>query len=208
MTNKKRTIKHRIPGGVLVTLIALLAIFMAITVYTINIKNTMVREAQAMELKIVQLEDTYHKIYKEKSNQLLSTLDTVYGSSSATKVLFTNYGTWDSHSTNKTASTLTTSDFQTNAEGMYTYQGLIVLASANTTRLDRPLSAGFNSHELYEKLDFVLNNKEYQGIVLDVCGACFMVEGEDLQRYDIFTTSNIIGLKEGFIYKQLLKEGM
>lgn len=110
-----------------------------------------------------------------------------------TDVYFTNYHLGDGSSGTTTASGLQIKDFEVNDDGMYTYDGKVVVATANMTRLPRGIAEGYRSHELYEEFTIRLNDKEYSGVVLDLCGACYGVEGEFLQRYDIFTTSNVIG---------------
>lgn len=110
-----------------------------------------------------------------------------------TDVYFTNYHIGDGSSGTTTASGLQIKDFEVNDEGMYTYEGKVVIATANMTRLQRGIAEGYRSHELYEELTIKLNGKEYTGIVLDVCGKCYYAEGEFIQRYDIFTTGNVIG---------------
>ena len=110
-----------------------------------------------------------------------------------TDVYFTNYHLGDGSSGTTTASGLQIKDFEVNDDGMYTYNGKVVIATANMTRLPRGIAEGYRSHELYEELTIKLNGKEYTGVVLDVCGKCYYAEGEFLQRYDIFTTKNIIG---------------
>ncbi len=112
-------------------------------------------------------------------------------------VYFTNYHYGDGSSGTTTASGLQIKDFEVNEEGMYTYKGKVVIATANMTRLERGIYEGYQSHELYEEFTIQLNNKEYQAIVLDVCGACYYMEGEFLQRYDIFVTKNVIGKEIG-----------
>lgn len=108
-------------------------------------------------------------------------------------VYFTNYHLGDGSSGTTTASGLQIKDFEVNDEGMYTYDGKVVVATANMTRLPRGIAEGYQSHNLYEEFTIRLMNKEYTAIVLDVCGACYFMEGEFLQRYDIFVTSNVIG---------------
>lgn len=110
-----------------------------------------------------------------------------------TDVYFTNYHYGDGSSGTTTASGLQIKDFEVNEDGMYTYDGKVVVATANMTRLPRGIAEGYRSHELFEEFTIRLNDKEYQTIVLDVCGSCFYTEGEFLQRYDIFTTKNVIG---------------
>lgn len=112
---------------------------------------------------------------------------------STTDVYFTNYHLGDGSSGTTTASGLQIKDFEVNEDAMYTYDGKVVVATANMTRLPRGMAEGYRSHELYEEFSIRLNDKDYQAIVLDVCGSCFYTEGEFLQRYDIFTTKNVIG---------------
>lgn len=122
----------------------------------------------------------------------------------STDVYFTNYFMGDGSSGTTTASGLKVTDFEVNDDGMYTYEGKVVVATANITRLKRGIAEGYRSHELYEEFTIRLNGKEYTGIALDVCGKCFYTEGEFIQRYDIFTTGNVIGKVVGQV---ILEEG-
>ena len=108
-------------------------------------------------------------------------------------VYFTNYHLGDGSSGITTASGLQIKDFEVNEYNMYTYDGKVVVATANLTRLPRGIVEGYNSHELFDEFTIRLNDKEYQAIVLDVCGACYGMFDEFLQRYDIFATKNVIG---------------
>ena len=108
-------------------------------------------------------------------------------------VYFTNYHLGVGSSGITTASGLQIKDFEINEYNMYTYDGKVVVATANMIRLPRGIVEGYNSHELFEEFTIRLNDKEYPAIVLDVCGACYGMFDEQLQRYDIFTTSNVIG---------------
>lgn len=110
-----------------------------------------------------------------------------------TDVYFTNYHLGDGSSGTTTASGLQIKHFKVNDDGMYTYDGKVVVATANMNRLVKGIAEGYKSHDLYEEFTIKLRNNEYQAIVLDVCGACYYMEGEFLQRYDIFVTSNVIG---------------
>ena len=120
----------------------------------------------------------------------------------STDVYFTNYFMGDGSSGTTTASGLKVTDFKVSDEGWYLYEGKVVVATANITRLKRGIAEGYRSHELYEELTIRLNGKEYQSIVLDLCGACYGVDGEFLQRYDIFTTGNVIGKVVGQIVEK------
>lgn len=120
----------------------------------------------------------------------------------ATDIIVTNYFLGDGSSGTTTASGYQISDFGVNEEGMYTYLDYIIIATANTTRLEWSLFEDYKSHELYEVLTLSFNGKEYKGIVLDVCGACFGIEGESNQRYDIFTTGPVIGKVDGKLFEK------
>lgn len=110
-----------------------------------------------------------------------------------TDVYFTNYHLGDGSSGTITASGLQIKDFEVNDDGMYTYNGKVVVATANMSRLTKGIAEGYKTHDLYEEFTIRLMNKEYQAVVLDVCGACYYMEGEFLQRYDIFVPKNILG---------------
>lgn len=201
--HKKKTIKDKYKArGLYIYLTVLIVIAFAATLYINNLKNTMLIEAKQVEFKIDELEKKFDDIKQDRSESLLNTLETVTVVSqepAKKEVIFSNYGIWDKSSGNKTASGMTISDFKVNEDGMYTYQNKVVLATANTERLARELKDGYNSHSLYDTVEFNLNDKQYQGIVIDVCGACYGVVGEDKQRYDIFTVQNSIGLAKGHI---------
>ena len=80
------------------------------------------------------------------------------------EVLFTNYYT----DTNTASGKRPPTDFEVNSMGMYTYQGKVVLATANTTRLLYDMPSGFVSNELYDEMVIVFRGIEYDAIVLDV----------------------------------------
>jgi hypothetical protein len=94
--------------------------------------------------------------------------------------------------------TMCTSKLQINEKGWYTYQGKVVLGAATYACQARcknrdkygPLPEDFRIYNFYDEVKFVLEGIEYTGIVLDSCGACmYHINGEKLQRYDIFTAS-------------------
>lgn len=94
--------------------------------------------------------------------------------------------------------TMCTNKLQVNDKGWYTYQGKVVLGAATYAcqkyckHRDKygPLPEDFRIYNFYDEVKFVLEDVEYTGIVLDSCGACmYHINGEKLQRYDIFTAS-------------------
>lgn len=132
-----------------------------------------------------------HPVIEVEANGVTNR-DTI-GEVKTTDVYFTNYHLGDGSSGTTTASGLQIKDFEVNDDGMYTYEDKVVVATANMTRLPKGIAEGYRSHELFEEFTIRLNDKDYKAIVLDVCGACYYMEGEFLQRYDIFVTSNVIG---------------
>lgn len=109
------------------------------------------------------------------------------------EVRFTSYYPNDSTgSTNCTAIGYCTSDFKLNEEGFYTFQDKVVLATCVTscTNSDEGICAAFTLPSHYKQYDFLdtihmtIDGKAYEGIVLDICGACYWEE--DHQRYDIY----------------------
>lgn len=161
--------------------------------------NQMKHRMESIEKTQDEAFEILEEIKHEKSSALIGTLSTV---DIPTNVIFTNYYVGDgSNSADITASGLTSKDFEVNAEGFYTYEGKVVIATANTTRWDRELFPGYDSHELYEELEIEVDGQIHEAVVLDLCGACQGLPGEDKQRYDIFTTKNVIGKSLGSIYK-------
>lgn len=112
-------------------------------------------------------------------------------------MLFSNYYLGDGSSGTTTSSGLSISDFKV-VDDLYTYKGKVVLATANNSL--GKLKQGYIAHELYDELTIKLNGNEYPGIVLDKCGTCtWGNDYESLQRIDIFTTGDVIGLKQGYV---------
>jgi len=119
----------------------------------------------------------------------------------STDIIVTNYYLGDGSSGKVTASGKAIKDFEVNEHGMYTFNGMIVVATANTHRLQWSLKDGYKSHDLHSVLDIEINGTSYEAIVLDVCGSCYGVEGEVNQRIDVFTTGNVIGKVQGKLYE-------
>lgn len=184
---------------------AVLTFILSSLLLTINI-GLVRADNERLDLEIKETQSQIDLLKENKSKDFSLKESSVCGLStiqcSETRgVLFTNYYQGDGSSGTTTASGLTTSDFDINDKGFYTYQGKVVLATANTTRLNWGLNPGYESHELYEVITTEVNGQTYEAIVLDVCGACYGVEGETLQRYDIFTKGNVIGKVKGVVYE-------
>jgi len=106
-------------------------------------------------------------------------------------------------SSNCTSSTLCIDKFSVNDKGWFTYQGKVVMAGATYICQqycrDRELYGQFPSdyriYNLYDEVQFILENVMYDGIILDSCGACmYHINGESLQRYDIFVSNGSASL--------------
>ena len=89
----------------------------------------------------------------------------------------TSFYTGDSCNTGSvTASGLSTTDFQTNEKGWYTYQGKLVVATAST----RLGTTSMKTYNLYDTITLIIDGTRYEAIVLDVCGACMRHNRIDL----------------------------
>lgn len=81
-----------------------------------------------------------------------------------------------------TASGLSTQSFKINDRGWYTYGGKLVVATASN-RLkswQQYKNSNQKTYKLYDELLITINDKEYDAIVLDVCGACMKSAKIDL----------------------------
>ncbi|MCI5774809.1 MAG: hypothetical protein MR210_09620 [Erysipelotrichaceae bacterium] len=104
-------------------------------------------------------------------------------------VRFTSYHPNDAYgSSTCTASGLCVEDFSLNAQGMYLYDDMVVLATANyqatDTQEEFSLPADYDQYHYYDQIDLIIDQQKVKGIVLDLCGACYWPE--DHQRYDVF----------------------
>ena len=145
------------------------------------------RELECLELKVQD-----YKVIEQSRLETLKTVET-------TDILVTNYYLGDGSSGTTTASGYSISDFDVNDEGMYTWNGMIVIATAHESLGN--VKDGFVTHELYDELVLTFNDTTYNAIVLDKCGACtYGYDSEDLQRYDVFTVNGGIGKVEGILH--------
>lgn len=99
-------------------------------------------------------------------------------------------------------------DFQVNEHGMYTYDGKVVVATANTSRWnERPLKDGYYTNNHYDEFEITYQGIKFDAIVLDVCGECYGNGRESKQRVDIFMSKKTNYLIHGAInrYKGLKK---
>lgn len=85
------------------------------------------------------------------------------------------------NSTQCTGTGLCTKDFETNEYGWYTYNGKLVLAAA-TTYLQNKFGVKENKlyFQYYDEVILTIDGVEYEGIILDTCGACYKNEIIDL----------------------------
>lgn len=205
---KKKNLKLNKAGKLTLCFLVLLSAIAVFQLYIAASNRAMKRELMETNFQITTVKEDISNIKGEIraiNDRLVlekyATLSFMSLPENDINILVTNYWVGDGSSGLTTASGLTTKDFDVNSDGMYTYQDKVVLATANTTRLGKPLKEGYRSHELYDELELTFNGKGYDAIVLDVCGACFGTSNEDRQRYDVFTTSNILGKQEGILHE-------
>lgn len=117
--------------------------------------------------------------------------------SSGTNYRLTTYTPRDG---NCTGTGLCTSDFQVNDRGWFTYQGKLVLAGASAPCLREQKGAcskwntanpGILYFDYYDEVVITIDGIEYQGIILDSCGASMSLQGSDggNPRIDLFASS-------------------
>lgn len=136
------------------------------TIYKINIP----KERYKINVPI-KLEKEVPKKEVEEETPVISTFTTRMTS---------YYSNDDCNSGNITASGLSTDNFGINENGWYTYQGKLVIATAST----RLGYTEMRTYNLYDDINIIIDGIEYNGIVLDVCGAC-----QVYNRIDLFVSS-------------------
>jgi len=110
----------------------------------------------------------------------------------------TSYWTNDGFGTsNTTGSGLKTSDFQVNSKGWYTYNNMLVIATATnellaTGRYKKDNRQYFN---YYDELELTIDHIVYKAIVLDSCGASMWVNQE---RIDLFVKDKASSIDRGY----------
>lgn len=84
-------------------------------------------------------------------------------------------------STPCTGTGLCDKDFETNEHGWYTYHGKLVLAAATPYLVKQ---FGYKENKLYfkyyDEVTLTIDGVQYEGIILDTCGACYRNEIIDL----------------------------
>lgn len=207
-THNKKNYKLTLSGKIVVSLVVLIAISITTLLYVRGgntaIKNEIKRvkyDTERIRESIDNLNGEIRAIHEHLSIQKIGTLDFIEVYTSESDILVTNYWPGDGSSGEVTASGLSIQDFDINVEGMYTYNDLIVVATANIERLPKAIHDGYNSHSLYDELTLTFNNTTHGAVVLDVCGACYGMPNEINQRYDVFTIGNVIGKVEGIMHE-------
>lgn len=100
-----------------------------------------------------------------------------------TKYRMTYYYTGDgTGSGSVTASGKSTTSFQTNEHGWYTYEGKLVVATASKSLKSWASykDSVQKTYNLYDELSITINGVAYDAIVLDACGACMRSAKIDL----------------------------
>lgn len=86
----------------------------------------------------------------------------------------------DCNSTDMTASGKSSKDFKLNENGWYTWNDMLVIATAS----ERLGKTNQRTYKLYEILELKIKGKTYKAVVLDVCGACMRDNRIDLYVKD------------------------
>ena len=82
----------------------------------------------------------------------------------------------DCNSEDMTASGKSSKDFGVNEHGWYTWNSMLVIATAS----HRLGNTNQRTYNLYDQVTLVINGNTYRAVVLDVCGACMRDNRIDL----------------------------
>lgn len=93
-----------------------------------------------------------------------------------------------------TGTGLCTKDFKVDEHGWYTYNGKLVLAAA-TTYLQSKFGVKENKvyFQYYDEVKLTIDGVDYEGIILDTCGACYKSE-----KIDLFVTDKKSVIDRGY----------
>lgn len=136
-------------------------------------------ETKNQERKTTKKERTETVARTEQPKQSIDTSN----SSGPWNYRLTSYYTGDGTGSGATtASGKSTSDFQINDKGWYTYQGKLVIATASKRLLSWSQYKNSTSRmfDLYQTLILEIDGVKYEAIVLDVCGAAMRKDIIDL----------------------------
>lgn len=169
---------------------------LCISIYNIDSlkKQEVVNKSNVAE--VVMLDTEVEELTTQTSNTTIATqVETTTQKVSSKQFRLTSY--YPEATSNCTGSGKCSWDFQVNDKGWYTWNGKLVLAAA-TTYLQK--SFGYVEGKKYFRYKDVVNitidGVNYEGIVLDSCGACMSVTYED--RLDLFVSSKNYVIDRGY----------
>lgn len=91
-------------------------------------------------------------------------------------------------------------DFQLNERGWYTYKGKLVIAAATTYLQKRfGVKEGKAYFKYYDEITLTIDGVEYEGIILDTCGACYNDE-----RVDLFVKDGPSVMDRGYMGRNMI----
>lgn len=184
----KKRYKLKILGKIIIILIGLIALYMLISHFKpqIDTKCTKPKEIAIQEEKAVSkakndvLEDVQENI--EQQEEIREEPQEVYQEpiSNTYTTRMTSYYPEEGETT--TASGLGINNFGVNDKGWFTYQDKLVVATAS----NRLGYTEMRTYNLYDEVILTIDGVDYDGIVLDVCGAC-----QRDNRVDLFVSSYV-----------------
>lgn len=94
---------------------------------------------------------------------------------------------YPAESSDCTGSGLCSWDFEVNEHGWYTYNGKLVVATATQYLANQGwyLADGVHTFRYYDEITLVIDDVEYQAIVLDSCGSSMRTDRIDLFVIDV-----------------------
>lgn len=164
---------------IIIFIIFILTIIFSTFFINYNKKNLIITdEIVQTDIEEIQESQDKNKEYDEYIQKLQEQIDkfaemAAVAAMSQTYRLTSYYNGDGCNSGSCTGSGLCEKDFEVDEHGWYTYQGKLVLASATTYLLKNYAKRdNITYHKYYDTITVNIKGQNYEGIILDSCGAC------------------------------------
>lgn len=197
---KRKILWHRVIVAIIITILLIMSLNAILG--TNKRRTSVVGTNTQVETKVS--ENTVKSEIKDKPQVCgLSTIKCE--EDNETEYRLTSYYTGDStNSGDWVGAGINTSKFQVNEKGWYTYKGKLVLAGATNECLNSQNGAcnkwnipksDKHYYNYYDELTIIIDEVEYEGIILDSCGASMYLEEN---RLDLFVSNKKSMIDRGY----------
>lgn len=152
---------------------------------------------ETKEVEVIETKKTSKKEAEAPKEEVKEVSTTVGGSSSKVSYRLTSYYSGEAGTGSCTGTGLCEKDFQINEKGWYTYKGKLVLAGATPYLLKYGYTKKEGRHyfKYYDEVKLTIDGVEYEGIILDSCGASMKVSEN---RIDLFVSGKSSVIDRGY----------